>query len=78
VAKKKRPAKGKYKEGDGLPAIVKLYCENPECPYRKRKGWAFGTIRLAEKHGPSRCKHCGGRLEEKKEDGQLGNRDRTT
>lgn len=48
-----------------LPKIRKLYCYNPECPYVKRKGWVFGTIRLASEKGPFACKHCGEKLDQR-------------
>jgi hypothetical protein len=48
-----------------LPGIRKLYCYNPDCPYVKRKGWVFGTVRLETERGPFACKHCGEELEQR-------------
>lgn len=48
-----------------LPKIRKLYCDNPDCSYVKKKGWIFGTVRLESERGPFACKHCGEKLTQK-------------
>ena len=48
-----------------LEGVRKLYCYNPDCPYAKKKGWVFGTVRMKSERGPFACKHCGEELEQR-------------